>query len=382
MERYQCVVDAARAASAALAPQHVARARGLAAQEAAFLARMVCRPRGREEALANRLVSPEEAADAACIDINDAGGDDADDAGDDDAATDDASAQQQQRQLQHLEAKIAERLSLLHFGAALLRVGQERRRARELGAAANTAAAAAHALGDPPAPQAGGSGHHSAPGSSAKGGLFERKAFDLWGRSLALLGDSAGEAAVHALGEARGVWLDRRQRPVELLQRELSRQPFWKTEGLRAAAALEAAHGAIRAELLALLAAGRADGRGGTQGGGGNGGAGGGGNGGAGGGAGGGVGGGGNGGVGGGSGGGGVGGVGGGFSSYHSPVVARGEWADFQLYASCRRDVSRMHVHVHMHAHPGEPLRSMPADRAICTCMPCTYAHAHACTPR
>ena len=155
-----------------------------------LIAPMLSHTHGREEALTNRVASQEEAAMGARGQ----------------GASEDSVCHE-------LEAKIAERHELLHLGAALLRVAEERKRLRELPEAAHACSAAAFALGDPPTDPSAS--------CSAKGGIFERRAFGMWARALQLLGDHTGEEAVHALGVARSVWVDRWQRPVELLERTL-----------------------------------------------------------------------------------------------------------------------------------------------------------------
>jgi hypothetical protein len=98
------VAAAAARATAALAPQHSTRARQLAASHAAELAPLLVHASGREEALTNRLASASEAAIGADVE-------------EDEARTPSSK----------LEEAIAARLSLLHLGTALMRVGDERR---------------------------------------------------------------------------------------------------------------------------------------------------------------------------------------------------------------------------------------------------------------
>ena len=230
--------EALQGATSALAPQHAARAMHLAAAEGKQISQMLASAEGRKAALANRLVSATEILE-------------------DDPCED----------------EIVKRLTLLHCAAALLRVGEERKRRREFEHAARACGRAAYAVGEP---------FVSSP-SLANGGAFERQAFGMWSRALHLLGDAAGELWVHQLGVSRRVWNDLMQRPLSLLQPQLSRRPFWPAADVPEARALEASHGVILAELTALLD---------------------------------------------------------GFSPYRSSVVSSGGWSDFQLFASCRQDVS------------------------------------------
>jgi aspartate beta-hydroxylase len=230
---------------------------------------MLATDEGREQATANRLVSATEASLTF------------------------GQTPLDEESMTLVRSSIARRLELLHFGAALLRVGEQRNRERELRAAALALGACAHALGGPGTPL------------HAKGGRFERQAFSLWAHALSLLGESVGERAVHALGATRGVWLDPLQRPVELLERSLRRNPFWSVAQVPAAQALEAAHESIRSELLALLGrSGPADRVGDSTmpapAGGGE-----------------------------------------PFTEYRSEVVSEGAWGDFQLFACCRKDAAR-----------------------------------------
>ena len=191
-------------AMAALAPQHASKARRLALSEACVLARMLTRgAEERAQALANRFASESEVAAAEAVEETCEGGED-------------------------LEVAISERLGLLHCGAALLRVGEDRQRERELTEATAALCTAAHALGEPIA--------RDSDTTSAKAGLYERQAFGMWARALELLrglgSDGASDAAraarfasteraVHELGVQRRVWLNPMQRPVELLERRL-----------------------------------------------------------------------------------------------------------------------------------------------------------------
>ena len=277
-------VDAAfERASGALAPQLSARAHRLAKQHSTMLVQLLSTSRGRAEAVANRLASSREIACGERIECSGEGG-------------------------SELEALLVARLGLLQCGGALLRVGDERRRRRELEEAAHALGAAAHALGEECT---------AVVPSSPKGGLFERQAFAMWARALQLVGELQGERAaegavnsVYALAVRRGVWEERLQRPVDLLQRGLRRQPFWPVSAVPAARALERAYDDIVAELRRLMShieppatpdAEGADGVDDAADGGAREGV---------------------------------------FASYRSAVVSRGSWSDFQLFASCRKDAA------------------------------------------
>ena len=134
----------------------------------------------------------------------------------------------------------------------------------------------------------------------------------MWARCLWRLGDAHASTipALHALGAARSVWAYELQRPVELLQRDITAKPFWESNELPAAQALEAAYETILAELRSLRQAGKdsdaaaeaelspvppmEDSATSKV----------------------------------------------GFSQYRSPVVSSGAWKDFQFFASCRKDVA------------------------------------------
>lgn len=275
-----------RRATDNLAPQHSARAAQAAKNQATALVQMLSARESREEAVANRLVSAREAALGMRLE----------ETGDSIAA-------------RELEKALVLRLGLVHLGAALLRVGEERRRPRELVEAAHVLGAAAFSVGPP-------LNTHAAACISAKGGLFERQAFGMWSRCIEILiGHSSSlpvssscEASskgsgpeatslvsqgqlqrLHSIGVARNVWLHPMQRPIELLQRGLASRPFWDPRELPAAQALEAAFGDILAELRALREGYDSEG---------------------------------------------------GFSAYRSRVVDRGAWQDCQLFALCRKDTA------------------------------------------
>jgi hypothetical protein len=173
--------ESAARAVAALAPQHTAHARRLAVSQVRLLTQLLSHASGREEALANRIASPAEAALGEAVEQ-----------GDDVEATG------------QLEALVATRIELLQYANALVRVGVARQvrsnsqaiqpptqpypvsqscsmihltvhalqRTREFVEAAHAFGAAAFALGEPTSA--------AAPPPSARGGIFERQAFAGW----------------------------------------------------------------------------------------------------------------------------------------------------------------------------------------------------------
>ena len=172
--------ESLKAAESALAPQHVTRARRLAATQASMIANTLVEASTRRDALLNRLAAPKEAELG-------------------------KEAEESGCSFDTCERLIRTRLGLLHCAAALLRVAEERgNRVRELDAAVSALEAASTAIG----PKA--DGEWIPP--TAKGGLFERQAYGMWARALQLKGDTAGEQKVYENAVACGVWLHTMQR--------------------------------------------------------------------------------------------------------------------------------------------------------------------------
>lgn len=250
------ISDALLRAQSKLAPQLVDRANRLSVRDALPIIKLLADDEGRAAALHKRQASKHE------IHLSRLGEDRHDE----------------------VVAAIIARIALLHSGAALIQVGSRNSRQTELNEAAAVLCTASHALGEP--------GDESPTGTDAAAGLFERQAFSMWARALHLLARPSDVCAVHSLGVERSVWLHPMQRPLELLERTLSRKAFWDPSTIPAAVALMSHFQAIRSELESLLREeGESSPSKGT------------------------------------------------FSAYHSLVVDHGQWSDYQLFAACRKNV-------------------------------------------
>ena len=82
----------------------------------------------------------------------------------------------------------------------------------------------------------------------------EREIYRFWGDAAMQAGGKADAERVHALGVSRGVWPSLTQRPVGQIDRRLTARPFWSSDDIPAAKALEAAHPTILHELQRVMA--------------------------------------------------------------------------------------------------------------------------------
>ena len=229
--------QAAAAAAAALAPQYVARAQGLAQHEAQALLHLRSSPETRAKALLAGLLSLSEVdAAAECDGAGEGqkheaeevkGGEDGSGDGNADGSDDGSDDDDDDDPFDAFTQSVCARLSLLHMATALVSVAEARGRKRELEAAFDAACAAALSMGDWEERVAHAAAYpealERASAAFGKARRFERACFNLWALVARRLHGAESEASIHALGVERGVWIDRLQRPVELLHKVCAR---------------------------------------------------------------------------------------------------------------------------------------------------------------